>query len=307
MNALTSSGILPHFGVGIDPTEEQFKRLQLTQLFRFPFFFQGRINHNALLCVQGPKLYLNGSHGYLTAQWLESKLGIDAEVLEEGVSVFTFAVAIAVALGCNPLIFVGLDLAYTEDQLYAPGVVSNTDLVFEEEKRFDQTPFVTRDIYGKEVKTHWNWVRESEWLAEFHEKNPSVTMLNATEGGLGVKGIEDLSLEEVERRFLKDKRAFKIETILTRMPVQQGQVNECLSQLQTSLERCIVVLEKMLVTEETALLEFELTSEVGYQAVLAIFDEVFRHIQRAQDRNAFIQRCRYLKECAEINIEQIKN
>ena len=43
--------------------------------------------------------------------------------LEEGHNVVNFSLSIAKALGCNPIILAGVDLALTDEKAYPPGIL----------------------------------------------------------------------------------------------------------------------------------------------------------------------------------------
>ena len=306
MNVLTSNGVIPHFGLGIDPTDEQRKRLEVTKKFSFPYFYRLRVNNHALSSVRGPKLYVTGSGGYLTAKWFEERLGIQGDEIEEGISVFTFAVAIAMALGCNPLIFVGLDLSFTEGKHYAEGVVGS-----QENRPLNKETIVVKGEYGKDVFTVWNWVNEAAFLSELQKKRPECTFINATEGGLGVKGVKHLTLNEVMKEYLNREYDFAatIQTLQQRAKIQhvtREKIDELAGELRDSLQECVKILERMK-EKQDSLVELELTSNLGYHVVLEVFDKVFNHVNRSQNPDTFKQRWSYLKECALIHLDVFKN
>ena len=129
LNALLHQGINPHFGVGIDPNPKQAERLMELPRLDFPFFYRQRLHHEALELLKGPRLYITGTGGYDIADWFEKKCGIEGEEIEEGRNVVNFSLEIAYRMGCNPIIFVGMDLGYTDCKLYSPGVITENNTV----------------------------------------------------------------------------------------------------------------------------------------------------------------------------------
>ncbi|MBA2727063.1 MAG: motility associated factor glycosyltransferase family protein, partial [Parachlamydiaceae bacterium] len=125
MNVVNAKGIIPHFGIGIDPNIEHSARIIINNAFDTPFFYRSRINHEALKLVSGDLLYLSGNSGYDIADYFDKKVGIEPTNLEEGCNVINFSLDIAEKMGCNPIILVGVDLAYSDDKSYAPGLINH--------------------------------------------------------------------------------------------------------------------------------------------------------------------------------------
>jgi hypothetical protein len=305
LNALIPKGIIPHFGVAIDPNKEQYPRVAVTQPYHIPFFYRNRLFHEALTAMTGPRLYLTGSGGFETAHWFERQLNIEGEDLDEGHNVVNFSLQIAQALGCNPIILVGVDLAFTNQQYYADGIATNLklsaeDLKIEGTSNFD--PVLKEDIYGNPVYTLWKWITESEWIAEFATLHPEITIINATEGGLGFKGIVNATLQETIQQFLmtsKDEiKQIKLEIhkhSLSHIHIEH--IFELLEQMKVSLDQCVVLLSRLmeaddqlaekikqggsvpddLHTPSISLLETDLEEEIGYQFLLDIFNKVYIH------------------------------
>lgn len=307
LNALTSNQLVPHFGAGIDPNPTQYDRIMGSREFPVPFFYRNRMYPEAFREVKGPKLYINGAGGYHTAEWIEKKLGIERELIDEGHNVVNFCAEIALALGCNPIIFVGMDLAFTGMQAYAPGVVASAQIKEQEiakKKKFEESALKRKNIYGKTVYTLWKWVNESEWISNFAKKHPEVTVLNATEGGIGFAGVPNKKLAEVADDYLSgsydlEKKIHKEIQKATFSNVTKEKVDQVLSDLAESLKRCIVYLSQLQEelesvrkgrvsfvegedifsswhTGKAALFEAELGNEAAYLAVLDVFNSVYQ-------------------------------
>lgn len=211
MNALNAVGFLPHFGAAIDPNKAQFTRLIMNQAFTVPYFYRNRVFHEALEAISGPHLYIAGTVGYPIGQWFDKALGIDdAAVLDEGLSVLNFSLSLASALGCNPIIFVGADLAYTEEASYSPGIRNHPIHLQSEHfvtKSATDDVLTRLDINKKQIYTLRKWERESLFVTHFAHKHPDKTVINATEGGLGFQMVPNLTLEEAAKRYLHKEYA----------------------------------------------------------------------------------------------------
>lgn len=201
MNILTQAGIIPHFGGAIDPHDTQESR-QLTQWgFQVPFFYRNRYCYKALRLVHGPRLYITGGQGANPASWFEERLGLkNDEAIVTGMSTTNFCTEIAGAMGCNPIIFVGVDLAYTGKERYAHGVEAHAaDNQSEREGIHSISPnaMIVQDVNGKEILTKWPWLFEAMCLTSFARRYPHVKVVNATEGGMPVLEIPNKKFQEV--------------------------------------------------------------------------------------------------------------
>jgi hypothetical protein len=186
MNALNAKGLQPHFGAGIDPHIDQYFRILANTAYEVPYFYRNRIHPQALKGIHGEKLFVSGAGGYLLPKWVEGLLGIESEELEEGHSVVGFSTALATAMGCNPLIFVGMDLAYTENKSYSEGIQNHPihqRRQFFRTKNEEENLISKEDVYGKQILTTSKWIMESNWFSHFSIRHPNSLLINSTGGG----------------------------------------------------------------------------------------------------------------------------
>lgn len=306
LNALHSIKLSPHFGAAIDPNPTQYERHKELKDFNIPVFYRSRLYHPALEMIQGPKLYITGSGGYDIAAFVEQKLNIHSKEIEEGHNVLNFAIQIAELMGCNPIILVGMDLAYTEMHAYAPGVVKNRKVEEGEivkSKDLNTVAISRQSINGEQVYTHWKWIAESRWVTEFAKEHPKTKILNATEGGIGFEGILNLSLNAIPLEKTVDLNE-KIQEALKEasLPeVTEKKIRVVLTDLMISLERCNIHLQIMrdelekvstqlelegdiesIETGQSTLAEVELAEEDGFNAVLSVFNLVMGKLMQGE-------------------------
>lgn len=301
LNALAAEDIQPHLGAGIDPNPMQEERLKHIANLNFPFLYRNRMYPGALKLVTGPKLYLTGSGGYQIAEFFESKFDIEGEDVEEGRNVVNFCLEVAHEMGCNPIIFVGMDLAYTEMKEYTEGVVENPSITKEDLsgiEDFNETAIPRKDIFGNDLYTLWKWVSEAKWIGDFAENHPEIMIVNATEGGLGFPGVPNKTLENISKEFLSEEYDLKskIKSIYTSHPlsyISKEKILTAVNELKKGLHYCLETLstldeenEKIKAeikrvnkvehtqTGKAALLETELSAEPAFVFVLQIFNEV---------------------------------
>ncbi len=306
LNALNSAGFNPHFGAGIDPNPAQLERLMSNKAEGVPFFYRNRLYHPAFMAIRGAKLYIPGAGGYDTADFFDEKLKIKGkgESIDEGHNVVNFCAEIAHAMGCNPIVFVGMDLSYTGMKQYAPGVIqdpSTSKKHLSKVESNDALPILKKDIFGKPTHTLWKWVAESEWISGFAKNHPHITVINCTEGGLGFPDVPNRPLAKVSATLMK--RRYPLHEQLNRQikravlhHVKRDKVNRLMEELRKSLVS--IVEDFKILKEETersiqkvrggqleltqsgraALIETELVEKIGYTTVLEIFNEIYARI-----------------------------
>ena len=145
---------------------------------------------------QGKK-YLICQNGYDKAEEVAKKNGW--HLYETGGSVSTTALDVCVNLGCKSIAFVGLDLAYTNNLAHAQGASRREA---GDTKSMKQVPA----IGGGTVPVSRLFIIYNTWIAN-RVKGKDVTMpvIDATEGGAIIPGLEIMTLEEYMRT-VKDSK-----------------------------------------------------------------------------------------------------
>lgn len=312
LNVLNAGGLQPHIAVGIDPNPPQFERFLNNKAYLTPFFYRNRINNDALRVVHGDKLYINGSTGYHIGQWFESKLGINEKPIQEGHNVINFSVSLASQLGCNPIILVGMDLAYTDAQSYAfelvPHAIQDPKEAYKT-KYHKETLISKKDIFGNPIYTLEKWILESHWLTQFAVEHPKIKMINATEGGLGFIGVPNIALADVSSKQLT--KHYDLDGLVhnaiqsAQLPSETNYENlkAIFNQLENSLNKCLDYCIKLakdykLLAQgnKEALNSIEetlnlLQKEEAFIHILNTYDTAFMHYH-----NAFLTRCKIENE-----------
>lgn len=305
LNALAAAKIDPDIAAGIDPNEMQEKRLKKLSSLNFPFFYRNRLHPGALDLVNGEKLYITGSGGYPISGFFESRLGIEGEWVEEGRNVVNFCLEIACEMGCNPIIFAGMDLAFTGDHAYSAGVIGDPSKLNVAEH---ETIIIKKDIFGKDVKTLWKWIAEAKWIGDFSGNHPEKTVINATEGGIGFPGIENVTLQSAVNGLPQPKtsieKQLKEEIEKASLShISNERIEGVFQELEEGLVRCKQYLETMdkenekllksvrdgklsdhSQTGEGILAETELLEEPVFHDVLQIFNQVAAKLMQREIR-----------------------
>ncbi|MCB1067819.1 MAG: motility associated factor glycosyltransferase family protein [Simkania sp.] len=197
ITGLSQAGILPHFGVAIDPNFEEVHRFRKSLAFEVPLLYTNRLHPEVFDTFNGPHGYIHAMTGGPLELWWEKEIGIEPLPLQggfdiEALSVTTTCLEIATTMGCDPIILVGVDLAFTGNSLYAAGIVNESKVSLKDRDQDMRAPerlLKRKDRQGKPIHTLVKWVMESEAIGNFAKKNPQTSYLNCTSGGIGFPGL----------------------------------------------------------------------------------------------------------------------
>ncbi|NMM61284.1 motility associated factor glycosyltransferase family protein [Clostridium sp. P21] len=201
LKALKNADITPDFVCAVDPQDITYTIMKHNLDNTVPLVFMDSANYKIVQEYKGNKIMFS-NEGMET--YVESITGKKVDSLLQGGSVAHVCMGLAIYLGCNPVIFIGQDLAYTGDKFHAlsakamenPGDVAVTyleqhkDLWLESEKSI-----YVKDINGEMVRTSIPLNSYREEFEELMEKCIGITFINSTEGGAHIKGTQVIPLK----------------------------------------------------------------------------------------------------------------
>jgi hypothetical protein len=214
LKPLIAAGIEPHFVLTGDPSHTNYlhlkgaqskKALLVAETTSFPASideFEGR----TIACI-----FENSS-----LRSLSDLLGNKGTLRAWG-SVATMALDFAMLLGCNPIAFIGQDLAHTDGRIYCSG------LCFDEEwfagidgpvqyqaqlknLRSHRRTIPIEDIFGKSIESSDKLTAYRNWMTKVFHDHPEVQFINATEGGILRENVAIASLAEVLHRHCRKRQ-----------------------------------------------------------------------------------------------------
>lgn len=245
LRAVLRAGITPHFVTSLEAlnVSAQFEGLE-RELADLTLVLD-EAGHPSLFSMPTARkfTFLEASAPYVAfAKKVDPQA---AEGICCGASVANATFSVARLLGCDPIILVGQDLAYTEGRVYAAETVFG-DLTFHESSGAN-TGTVTDprgikqrilDESGADVKEFWaeryvnkvkSWDGQGEvttssdfnlfreWFQEMAvhlTRAEGMTLINATEGGAYIDGFEHLTLKEALARHATPRPAGELEQII---------------------------------------------------------------------------------------------
>lgn len=293
--ALSNYNITPHLGMALDPNHDEFLRLRPSTAFEVPLLYGNRLLPDVFMTCNGPFGYLKSDTGGIFEAYCEDHLKIEGEAIgpdlgREAFSVTTLGVALAYALGCDPIIFVGVDLAYTGKRRYAGGVVSESEeglSHLNKEVRITEQLIQKKDIHGNDVDTALKWLMESSCIGSYAKLHPERHFLNATGGGLGFPHIDNVSFTETVEKHCKSSYDLRGKihalsqsnrfdsTISTQMQELGRDLHQSLLRMKQMADEMVQELEKLKAKEgiyresgKMALILHTFPEEMAYQALL---------------------------------------
>lgn len=247
LGVLHEHGIKASFGLGCDP-EPVRAQIEKGLETDTPFFFTADFDHELLSQVKGPKLQIKGSGALKFEQWFWEN---SENVLDLGWNVATMSAAIASAMGCNPIVFVGMDLAYSNESTKAAGVIDRENV----EK------IEAIDKHKNPCKTRRDLMMSAKWLEDLIKTHPEKIWIDATPVGLKIEGtvqqpLEFGSLQAMDFPLIENK-----------------DVSDKVGAMKKSILSC-----KKLIEENTKLSKIEFETEKFYIHHLKPLWEIFKPV-----------------------------
>ena len=183
---LIREGITPDYFIVTDANPRVYAQIQGLEQLDIPMIYLSTAFKGFAENYQGKK-YIVLQNGYEKAE--EYAATNNMKLFDTGGSVSTTALDVAIKLKSKRVIFLGLDLAFTENYVHASDT-SRRELVSTDD--LEQV----NDINGKSVYTSRSFLIYKKWI-ENHIRNVSdIELINATEGGALIKGMRNVKLQD---------------------------------------------------------------------------------------------------------------
>ena len=195
--ALLKNGVHPHFLTCIDPNDLTFEKFAdvIPQVKDIALICSSWVNPKTPKVFPAEQIFWTFT-GKPIESWLNSLLG--GELLTSGASTVAHLNLIAAhILGCDPIIFIGQDLAYpsSASASHANGTVLQGSAPTDVITHHVQGETVT-GINGEILRTNRSFLSMKEFFESAIAKSDR-THINATEGGANIEGTKIMTLQEV--------------------------------------------------------------------------------------------------------------
>ena len=183
---LLAAGITPDYVIFIDANERVYGHLAGYEKNTVPMLYLSTAYKGFAKYYHGKK-YIILQKDYDKAEEYAAEHG--SMLFNTGGSVSTTALDIGIAFGCKRIIFLGLDLAFTDNFVHATGTsrreLANTDDLRQIE-----------DINGKPIYTSRSLDMYRQWIENRIRGVDKIELIDATEGGARIKGMKIMTMQE---------------------------------------------------------------------------------------------------------------
>ena len=232
---LLQKGITPHLVATVDYNDFTFEKLapHIDELGATGLVFISEAAPKIPNYVRFPlKFYTNlGSH---ENKLLNKILNVNFRPFENAQSVVHLAIGAAQVMGCDPIIFTGLDLAFAGDRDHAEGTI----LHWGNKQSGTNRKTVVESIYGDMIPTSPGFLSILEICEKLIRNSLGRTYINATEGGAKIKGTQIMPLDNAIKSYCKKTETIRIASPPgTFTPSTQRILKELKKQKQEALKR----------------------------------------------------------------------
>ncbi|NLG87405.1 MAG: motility associated factor glycosyltransferase family protein [Firmicutes bacterium] len=235
INPLRKHQIEPDLLVSMDPGEDNYRHFANLVTDSIPLVYPSTLFHRIVKDYKGPRFVINlDTHPF--DPWIFGRLDEDKGLVSSGPSVANTTLDILRKLGCNPIIFVGQDLAYTDDKSHAEGAIHAHEVHVSQENK-DHYRY-TDSIDGTPVLTDVPLLSMKHWFERYiaATKNDGTLYIDATEGGARIAGTKLMSLHQAIEEYCQQKFNFyKVISDCHQQETANIDVNKKLSDLKIVL------------------------------------------------------------------------
>lgn len=205
LKPLIEKEITPHFMCAVDCSDLLYEMTEDSLYKGVPLIFTETTNSKLVKAQQGPKVFFK--YGAVDTN-IENILNKTIDSLYSGGSVAHCCMDFAKYLGCNKIIFIGQDLAYTENKHHA----NITEIKGDKNINYNQELIKVKSVDGGTVYTTRVLYGFRKNFEEYIEEEKQIKFINSTEGGAHIEGTEVLTLEEAINKYAVDCGVNKIIT-----------------------------------------------------------------------------------------------
>ncbi|MCY6353975.1 motility associated factor glycosyltransferase family protein [Clostridium sp. ZS2-4] len=219
IGTLIKNDIRPDFICSVDPQDETYALMKDYINSQVPLVFMDSTSNKIVKEYKGLKI-IAANQGM--ENYLEEMLGIKVDSLMQGGSVAHFCMGLAVYIGCSNVIFIGQDLAYTNEKFQADGTYAGKidELKYRYEKNKEKWnkdknySLYVPGIYGQMVRTSNVLNSYRQEFEELIYSCSGIKFINSSEGGANIKGTEAMDLKDSIRMYAKDSINKNIKELL---------------------------------------------------------------------------------------------
>jgi hypothetical protein len=269
---LLTRDVVPDFVVSVDPQPETFQKYEGVQIpENVTLVFHPACSDLIPQHFPGKKFVTDthmGAYAWLKEHWTEKG------DIESGVQCqMHLAFNLAQWLGCDPVIFIGQDLCFTDNRMHVKG---GSYLPEDIEEGLVNEGSVVTNMFGNSLRTSLVYLRYKITIENKIEGFYG-TVWNCSEGGLTLTGAQTLQLSDALDRLVLIPE-INVSKVLSALPTVKAEINwdgllaeirgrsRDFFRLQRASRRLTQLLEKIAIHRETTTSVNESMSRLTFQA-----------------------------------------
>ena len=185
LTSLLKIGVKPHMFCIIDAEELTYEQIKGYENENIPLMYLNTASYLTVSSYKGPRfVFYNSNH--------------KIDHIDTGGSVATAVFSLLIRFGCNPIIFVGQDLAYTNNQThYKDAKYSDSSIEIKELKNMRKV----KSVNGEYLNTDLGLISFKKWFEKKIRQSDRI-FINSSFGA-DIEGTLHMPLEEAEKNYMK--------------------------------------------------------------------------------------------------------
>ncbi len=293
LKPLLAHGIQPHFTVAADPSYKNWLHFLGTEN-RVENYIVAELGVCNQIFKDFQKQIITATIGRDLEEIIEKNF-IEFGELPAWGSVISFALSFAIYLGTNPIVFCGLDFAYSDERNHCRNswweenfLLSTTGKInLQEFERLTITGnrkvFAVKDIFQAETFTSDRLFLYKNYFLNYLTKFSEINFFNASEGGI-LKEIPQITMAAFIKKFLSERK--KIPALSTRIRKQPSITKKDIQRIRNFFKLKTEFFEQYAKKIESVLVSIpETTSGIkidrlyqDYYRLKALKDELYQDI-----------------------------
>lgn len=187
---LIEHGVIPHMLATVD-AEKQLELFGDVEKMRVPLILSSNSVPELVSRAPAIKIWCR-DHRYVTE--LLEEAGVETPIFPVEVGVSSLVLATVLELGVEKVILCGTDLAYSADKMS-----HSVDMLSElgKDEYEEREELKKEGYYGDVVMSRPDWYRMQQWYEKIINEDDRREYINATEGGVRIRGTVQRPLKEV--------------------------------------------------------------------------------------------------------------
>lgn len=207
INALIEYGIHPDAACTYDPShlnQKVYAKVSELEIDTIPLIFGSSVGFEVLKYYPGPKLHMITNQDSVASYYLRTKNDEPIDRIYDAGTISVIALQLIHKLQAGPVIMVGQNLAFRDNQLYSKGalVIREESEVLPSDRKHSM---LVESVDGEQIETHKDFDLFRRQIEETLQQRQGMEVINATRGGAKIKHTTFQLLEEVIKERLKER------------------------------------------------------------------------------------------------------